>query len=431
METSAVGLGTVVIFLLLIFAGQRISIAGFVSGFIGLVAYYGWQPAMVSTVGHIFSESIKYGLTVIPLFTLMGFLAFWGGIGDEIYTTTRRWVGQYPGGLAMATTLGCAGFGAITGSSTAAAIMFAKLAIPEMDKYKYKRKLSIGTVVASGTLATLIPPSLSIMIYGLLTEQSIGKLFIAGFIPGIFSAFIYCAFIYVWSIMSPDLAPRGPISTFKEKLASLRHLWSTVVIMLAVLTGLYTGVFTPTEAGAMGAFCIFLVVTLKGKFTWKLLKGALLETARMCSMCFVILLGVRVLMTALVATGVTAGLTEFMLGSVSSPFLILMAILAIYMIFGCFIGGIGMMVVTIPLVSPVTIALGYDPIWFGIIVAKMVEIALITPPVGVNAFVVSKVTNVPLEQTFRSVLPFFFMDLFTIALLIAFPQIVLFLPSHM
>ena len=410
---------------------MRIAFAGAVGGFIGLVALYSWHTATATLVSHIIVESTKYGMTVIPLFVFMGYLGFYSGLGEEIYRAGRAWFGKLPGGLAIGTVFGCAGFGAISGSSTAAVAMFGRMSVPEMDRYNYHRRLSVGTIAASGTLATLIPPSTTVVIYGLLAEQSIGKLLIAGFLPGIVSAIIYGLMIYFRAVLNPKLGPPGPSSSLKEKFISLRSLWAVVAIMLVILGGLYTGVFTPTEAGGFGAFAMFILVLIRRMLTWEKLKAALLEATRVSCMIFIVIIGVRIFMTLLVASGVTGALVKAVLTLPVPAEVMLLGILVVYVIFGCFIGVIGMLVTTIPFVYPVILGLGFNPIWFGIIVIKLCEVAMITPPVGINVFVASKVIGEPVENCFRGVIPFFFMDLLTIGVLIAFPQIILFLPNLM
>ena len=419
------------LFLALIFAGSRIPVAAFVSGFIGALGFYGWENSIISTVGHAFAACDEYTITVIPMFLFMGYLAYYSGLGDEVYRAARAWIGRLPAGLAIATTFGCAGFGAMTGSSTSAAIMFTKLSIPEMDKYKYSRRLSIGCVAASGTLAVLIPPSVAVCIYGLITEQSIGRLLIAGFVPGIMSAFLMALMMYLMARFNPGLAPPGPSFPWKERLASVRGLWAVVLIIGSILAGLYLGVFTPTEAGALGSFAMLCVVAIRRKLSWYCFKSALLETARMCGIVFVMLVGIRVLMIPLVGTGITNAIVQGLLGISSNPYVILMFIILIFVVFGCFISGIGMMMTTVPFMFPVVMSLGFDPIWFGIIVVVAVEIGLFSPPVGPNVYVTCRVADEPLEKGFLAVLPFMLLQIAIIGLLIAFPQIILFVPSHM
>jgi len=429
MEPILIGLLGTALFLTLVVAGMRIAFAGFVAGFVGLMAYYGWGPAAQMVVAESFAQSTKYALSVIPLFVLMGYFGYYAAVGEEIYAASRRWIGQLHGGLAMATTLGCALFGAISGSSTAACAMFGKMAVPEMDKYNYSKDLSLGTVAASGTLASLIPPSTTIIIYGCLTEQSIGKLLIAGILPGIVSAIIYCLMIYARALINPKLGPPAERTPLKEKLLSLKPLWAVIVVFIVVIGGLYLGVFTPTEAGGIGATAMFIISLIRRRLNWRTTRDALLETARVTCMIFFILIGIKVLSCLVVTTGITGGLVNAALGLPSG--LLLLSILVLYIVFGCFIGVMGMLVTTIPFVFPVVMAVGFNPIWFGIIVIKLCEVAMITPPVGINCFVTSKATGVPIERVFRSVMPFFVMDILTIGVLMVFPQIILFLPSMM
>ena len=415
------------------FLGMRIAFAAALVGFIGLVILKGWAVAG-GAVGFLpYRIVAHYPMSVIPLFIIMGYFAFYAGLTRDIFDTARKWVGHLPGGLAIATVFGCAGFAACSGSSTASAAVMGKIAIPEMRKYGYDQKLAAGVVAASGTLASLIPPSFVIVIYGIITEQSIGALLIAGFIPGVISAFIYAAMLYFRSRFSRGgLAQTLPPTPWKARLISLRSIWGMVVLVLVVLGGLYAGVFTPTEAGGVGAFGAFLMALLLRRLSWSNIKESLLETGKTTAMIFTILVGVLILLRLLALSGITKLFTTTMLSLPWPPLAILVGILFVYLVLGTFMSGIGMMMVTLPLVVPVVISLGYDPIWFGIIVIKMVEIAVITPPVGMNVYVTqSAAPDIPLTDVFKGILPFLAMDILTVALLIAFPQIILWLPQTM
>lgn len=415
------------------FLGMRIAFAAALVGFAGLVILKGWAVAG-GAVGFLpYRIVAHYPMSVIPLFIIMGYFAFYAGLTRDIFDTARKWVGHLPGGLAIATVFGCAGFAACSGSSTASAAVMGKIAIPEMRKYGYDQKLAAGVVAASGTLASLIPPSFVIVIYGIITEQSIGALLIAGFIPGVISALIYAAMLYFRSRFSRGgLAQTLPPTPWKERLISLRSIWGMVVLVLVVLGGLYAGVFTPTEAGGVGAFGAFLMALLLRRLSWSNIKESLLETGKTTAMIFTILVGVLILLRLLALSGITKLFTTTMLSLPWPPLAILVGILFVYLVLGTFMSGIGMMMVTLPLVVPVVISLGYDPIWFGIIVIKMVEIAVITPPVGMNVYVTqSAAPDIPLTDVFKGILPFLAMDILTVALLIAFPQIILWLPQTM
>ena len=395
------------------FLGMRIAFAAALVGFVGLVILKGWAVAG-GAVGFLpYRIVAHYPMSVIPLFIIMGYFAFYAGLTRDIFDAARKWVGHLPGGLAIATVFGCAGFAACSGSSTASAAVMGKIAIPEMRKYGYDQKLAAGVVAASGTLSSLIPPSFVIVIYGIITEQSIGALLIAGFIPGVISAFIYAAMLYFRIRFGRGgLAQTLPPTPWKARIISLRSIWGIVVLVLVVLGGLYTGVFTPTEAGGVGAFGAFLMALLLRRLSWSNIKESLLETGKTTAMIFTILVGVLILLRLLALSGITKLFTTTMLSLPWPPLAVLVGILFVYLILGTFMSGIGMMMVTLPLVVPVVVSLGYDPIWFGIIVIKMVEIAVITPPVGMNVYVTQGVAP-------------------DIPLLIAFPQIILFLPRTM
>lgn len=423
-----IGFLTVGLFIALVILGTRIAFAGIISGLIGLMAYYGVHAAIEGLRIQIFSTSVNYGMTVVPLFVLMGYFGFHSGIGVEIYNAGRDWLGSKKGGLAMGTIMAGAFFGAISGSSTASAALFARLSIPEMDKYGYDRRLSVAAVAAGGTLDSMIPPSTIIVIYGLLTEQSIVKLLIAGIIPGFLNAFVFCLGIYLMVLKNPKLcAPIIPTS-FKVKLQSLRPLWGVFLIFVVSIGGLYLGVFTATEAGAIGAASMFLVALVRRMLTWEKVKASLIETARTSCMIFFIMIGIQLFTTVTVATGAAGALVNWAMSL--PPSLLLWGIIGVYLIFGCFIGVLGMMVTTIPFIYPIIMAAGFNPIWFGIIVVMLCEIAMLTPPVGINVYLVSNISGTPLHTCFRAILPFVIMQLVFLLLLIAFPEIILVLPNR-
>ena len=307
-----------------------------------------------------------------------------------------------------------------------------RVAIPEMIKYGYHPRLAAGVVAASGTLASLIPPSVILVIYGIITEQSVGKLLIAGFIPGVVSAAIYAGMIYVRVKISPELGQTQPAASWKQRFFSLKGTWGILIIIFLIMGGIYSGIFTPTEAGAAGAFGAFLLALGMRRLTKARFKESLLETGRTTIMIFSIIVGVLIFVRFLALSGLPDRMSEIVLMLPLPPLLILMLILMIYVFLGMFLDAIGMMMLTLPLIFPAVVALGYDPIWFGIILVKMCEICLITPPVGLNVYVVHSVApDIPLEEIFRGVLPFVAMDILTVGLLILFPQIITFLPSLM
>ncbi len=432
MDPLTMGLlGLSAIFVLVVL-GMRIAFATALVGFVGMWIMKDFSVAG-KVVGYLPHAIVAhYSLSVIPLFIIMGYYAFYAGLTDDIFSTARQWFGHLSGGLAIATVFGCAGFAACTGASTASAAIMGRVAIPEMRKYGYHPRLAAGVVAASGTLASLIPPSVILVIYGIITEQSIGALLIGGFIPGVVSAAIYAGMIYTRVKLFPELGQLQPKVSWKKKFFAIKGTWGVLVLIVLIIGGIYSGVFTPTEAGGAGAFGAFLMALSMRRLTWTQFKESLLETGRTTIMIFSIIVGVLIFVRFLALTGLPTTFAEFVLDLPIPSVLILILILCIYVFLGMFLDAIGMMMLTLPIVFPAVTALGYDPIWFGIIVVKMCEICLITPPVGLNCYIVRSVApDIPLEEIFRGIIPFMAMDILTVALFIAFPQIITFLPSQM
>jgi len=424
-----IGIGLIT---LLIVLGMRIAFATALVGIMGIALLKGWDTAfyMAGYLPH--GIVAHYSLSVIPLFIIMGYFGFNAGLTREVFQTARQWFGHFPGGLAIATTYGCAGFAACTGSSVASAAIMGKMAIPEMRKYHYQPRLAAGAVAAGGTIATLIPPSVPLVIYGIITEQSVGLLLMAGFLPGILSAVIYAFMIQVRVKVSPDLAPPLPAASWKARIISLKNTWGIIAILIIILGGIYTGVFTPTEAGGAGATATFFMALISGKLTWKGFKDSLLDTGRATVMIFSIIVGVLIFVRFLAISGLPAAFSKAVVTMPVPPLLILFGMLGIFVFLGMFLDLIGMMLLALPIIFPAVVALGFDPIWFGVIVVKMGEICLITPPVGLNVYVVNSVApDIPSQEIFMGIIPFLLMDFLTLAVLIIFPQISLFLPSLM
>jgi tripartite ATP-independent transporter DctM subunit len=417
---------------LLIILGMRIAFATALVGIFGIAFLKGWGTAF-SIAGYLPHGIVAhYSLSVIPLFIIMGYFAFFAGLTSDVFQTARNWFGHFSGGLAIATTYGCAGFAACTGSSVASAAVMGKMAIPEMVKYGYKPRLATGAVAAGGTIATLIPPSVPLVIYGIITEQSVGFLLMAGLLPGILSAVIYAVMIQVRVKFNPSLAPALPAAPWKRRFLSLKDTWGILVILALILGGIYTGVFTPTEAGGAGATATFFMALLAGRLNWADFKESLLDTGKATVMIFSIIVGVLIFVRFLAITGLPAAFSKAVLAMPVHRMVILCGILGLFVFLGMFLDLIGMMLLALPIVFPAVVALGFDPIWFGIIVVKMGEICLITPPVGLNVYVVNSVApEVPIQEIFAGIVPFLLMDFLTLAILIAFPQISLFLPSLM
>lgn len=426
-----VGLIGIGLLLLLVVIGMRVVFAAALVGLLGLVELLGWGPAagIVGTVPH--SKSSTYALSVLPMFIFIGFVAFHAGMTEQLFTAARRWLGWLPGGLAVASVFAAAGFAAVSGASTATAAVFARVAIPEMLKNGYDRKLAAGVVAAGGTLATLIPPSAILVIYAVIVEESVGRLLLAGFLPGLVSAFVYGAIIVVWAMMRPHEAPAIHGFTWKERMVSLPPLTPIFLVVVIIISAIYQGWATPTESGALGAAVVFLVALIRGTKMGDISRS-LMETAKLTVMIFSLIWGVTIFVRFLGFSGVAEAFTQWIVSIDAPPIVIMICILLGYAVLGMFMDAIGMLLLTLPVVYPAVVALGFDSIWFGIIVVKMAEICLVTPPIGLNCFVVNAVRpDIPLSDVFRGIAIFFIADVITIAVLLAFPEIVTWLPNLM
>jgi tripartite ATP-independent transporter DctM subunit len=408
---------------------------GFVMALIGVLGFsyvVSWEAGLRIMAKDFFGIFGSYSLTVVPLFILMGQVTFHAGISSRLFDTAYKFVGHLPGGLAMATVAACAGFAAVCGSTNAAAATMATVAMPEMKRYKYGDVLSTGTVAAGGSLGILIPPSVIFIIYGILTEQSIGKLFVAGVVPGIFLSALFGLTIYIWVRLRPEIAPRGPKTTFKEKLISLGGVGETLILFILVMGGLFIGFFTPTEAGAIGAGGAIVLGFIRRRLTWKGLMQALFESTRISCMVLVIVAGATVFGHFLAITRIPYALATWVSELALPNFGIMAFIILVYLVGGCFIDALALILLTIPIFYPVVTNMGYDPIWFGVIIVLVTQMGVITPPVGVNVYVVHGVVkDVPLESIFKGAFPFLIALILCALILIPFPQIALFLPSFM
>lgn len=440
-----IGLGMLAV---LVVIGMHVAYAGAFVGLIGIVLTIGarrvrdgdifdviekgWSPGLLNAGTVPFSELAHYSLSVLPMFILIGYMAFHARLTQGAFYCMRMWFGHLPGGLAVATVFATAAFAAVSGASTATAAVFSRVAIPEMLRYGYPPGFSAGVVAAGGTLASLIPPSGILVIYAIIVEESVGKLLLAGFIPGIISAVIYAASIMVRVKLNPALGGEklGDV-TWSERISSLGQMWGILFVVAVIMGGVYTGLMTPTESGAIGAFVVFLLALKNGMTKGQFLNG-LAESAKTAVMIITIIWGILILVRFLGFSDLPNVIKELILGLDVNRYWILLAILLLYGVLGMFMDAIGMLLLTLPLVQPLIIALGFDPIWFGIIVVKMVEICLITPPIGLNCFVVAGVRpDIPLSSIFKGIWWFFVCDVLTVALFVAFPGIVLWLPNQM
>jgi C4-dicarboxylate transporter DctM subunit len=428
-EVGLIGIG---ILLIILFSGMQIGFGmGFV-GFLGFAVLIGFGPALGLLKTVPYSTFSSYNLSVIPLFILMGTFAHFAGLSEDLYEAVYKWLGNLRGGLAMATVGACACFAAISGSSLATAATFGRVALPEMRRYNYDPALATGSVAAGGSMGILIPPSVILIIYGIITEQSIGKLFIAGFIPGVIEALGYMIVIAIITRFNPALGPRGPRTGFVEKLTALSKTWEVVFLFLIVIGGIYLGVFTPTEAAGIGAFGAFVFSLLKRRLGIETFKETLASTVTTTAMIFVIILGAMILGYFLSVTRIPFELAGFVAGLPVNRYLILSLVLIVFLALGCVMDSMAIVLLTMPIFFPLIVQLGFDPIWFGIIVVRVTEMGLITPPVGLNVFIIKGVApDVPIGTIFRGIIPFLMADACEVVLLIALPQLVLFLPSMM
>jgi len=424
-----VGLIGVGMLLALVLMGVRVVFASAIVGLLGLVELLGWGPAagIAGTVPH--SKSSAYVLSVLPMFILIGFLAFHAGMTQQLFDAARKWIGWVPGGLAVATVFATAGFAAVSGASTATAAVFSRVAIPEMLRHGYDEKLASGVVAAGGTLASLIPPSAILVIYAIIVEESVGALLLAGFLPGAVSALIYAGIIIFWAKLKPAVGPPVSGYTWGERFKSLPGISPIFLVVAIIMTAIYDGWATPTEAGALGAVVVLTIALYKG-MRLKTFKDALMESAKLTVMIFSLIWGVLIFVRFLGFSGLPEAFTLWIINLDAPPMVIMICILLGYTVLGMFMDAIGMLLLTLPVVYPAVMALGFDSVWFGIIVVKMAEVCLITPPVGLNCFVVNGVRpDIALGTIFRGITLFFIADVITIGVLLAFPGIITWLPN--
>jgi len=432
MTPLAIGLiGLAVLFVLLL-SRMPIGLVMALVGFAGFAIIAGFSDAL-GILGTVpYATFANYNMSIIPLFILMGAFCYYSGLSKDLYDTVHAWIGHFRGGLSMATVGACAGFAAVSGSSLATAATMGTVALPEMKRYKYDDRLATGAVAAGGTIGILIPPSIVLILYAVITEQSIGKLFLAGIIPGVLEALFYLLTIYILCKFNPQLGPPGPGTTFKQKIVSLSNSWVVLVLFVVIMGGLYLGWFSPIEASGIGAFGAFIFALLRKKLPWRSLKESLFDTGKTTVMIFIILLGAMIFGYFLAVSRLPYELAAT-IGDLSvNRYVILAIILVFYLFLGAVMDSLAMMLLTVPIFFPLVLELGFNPIWFGILIVRVCEIGLITPPVGLNVYIIRGVAkDVPMQTIFRGIAPFLIADVLHVALLVAFPQISLFLPNLM
>jgi tripartite ATP-independent transporter DctM subunit len=423
-------LGIVVLLVAMFVLGMPVGFAMGVVGFCGFWYVVSFKAAINMVGTDIWSTFSSYGLTVVPLFVLLGYIAFNSGIAERLYRTAYSWFGHWRGGLAIATIGADELFAAICGSNTATAATMGTVALPQMNKYNYDTRLSSGTVVTGGTLGTVMPPSVVLIIIGLQTEQSIIKLFLGGILPAVLLGVLFVLTITVLCRIKPEFGPSGPKTSFGEKIRSLNGVIEALVIFVLVIGGLYAGLFTPTEAGAVGVFFALAVSAVTGKLSWKGLRSSFADTLKISAMVFFLVTGAIIFGRFLAITRLPFMVAEFAAGLPVSPYVVLAFVLAIYLIGGCFVDSLGFLVLTIPIFFPLGMALGFDPIWYSILLTMVTTMGAITPPVGVNIYVVKALApDIGLATIFKSVSFFLLACVICIIILIAFPKIVLLLPE--
>ncbi|MGP1255787.1 MAG: TRAP transporter large permease [Kiloniellales bacterium] len=423
--------GFLLVFVLLLF-GTPVAFGMIIVGVLGFAWVVGLFPGLAMLGQIAYETSLNASLSVLPLFILMGNFVSRAGLSRELYDCANAFVGHRRGGLAMATVLSCGGFAAVSGSSMATSATMAQVSVPEMRKHGYADSLAAGSIAAGGTLGILIPPSVILVLYGIITATDIGSLFIAGIVPGLIGLLLYLVAVRTITWINPEMGPPGPRADWSQRLRALSRIWGILALFLVIIGGMYQGVFTPTEAAGVGAGGAFLFVLARRAMTWRVLLDTLIQTARTTSMMFILLIGAIVFSNFINVAGLPRELSNWVLSFEASPMLVMLCILGIYLVLGCLLESLSMMLLTVPIFFPIVQSLGFDPIWFGIIVVVVIEISLITPPIGLNVFVMKlTLPDVPTTTIFRGVGIFIIADILRLALLLLVPALVLFAPSLM
>jgi tripartite ATP-independent transporter DctM subunit len=434
MSDGSIGFIGIATLLVLILLRVPIGVALLGVSFTGIWALIGLNPALGALRVIPYAFAANWQLSSVPMFLFMGFLCYHAGITKGLFEAARMWLSRLPGGLAIASVFGAAGFAAVTGSSVACAAAMGRIAVPEMMRQRYDAALATGTVAAAGTIGALIPPSILFIIFGVIAQQPIGKLFLGGAAAGLLTAAAYILTILIWCWIRPSVAPVVEERySLRERFASLVGIFPVLVLGLAVFGGLFGGVFTPTEAGAVGAAIALLIALFRGKLTWAVFRDSVTESFVTSAALFVIAIGANLLSRFVALSGAGDILADVVIELVSNPYLLLLGITLVYLVLGMFIDPVGAMLITLPILLPMANAAGFDLIWFGVFIAKLLEIGMITPPVGLNVFVIKSVVDprISLTTIFKGVLVFLVADAVVLVLLAVFPDVVLFLPRLM
>ncbi len=430
MSPAVLGITGIIFLVFLFMIRMPIAFSMGVTGFLGLVYLTSFKTALLFLPRDLFELFSSYSISAIPMFILMGYYGFSAGLGTRLYESAYSIFGHIRGGLAISTIFACAGFGAICGSCTATSATMGKLAIPAMRKYKYNDMIAAGCVAASGTLGILIPPSVVLLVYGILTSESIGKLFIAGIVPGIVLAIFMSSAVYVYCLKNPKVGPPGEKMLLKQRIRAIIRIIDVLILFVAVIGGLLFGFFTPTQAGGVGAVGAILIGLVRRELTWKAFIVNTKEALRTSCMILTVMAFATIFGHFITLSKITFMLSDWIVALKIPGFFIMMIIMLIYLMGGCFVDSLPFMILTVPIFYPVVVSLGYDPIWFGVIVTILTGVGTITPPVGINVYVIKGITNdLPLEVIFRGTFLFFLAMMIGTILLIAFPSWTLFLPN--
>jgi C4-dicarboxylate transporter DctM subunit len=432
MNPTMLGVLGIVALVAVIFTRMPVAYVMTLIGFVGFAVQVSPEAALKLLARDFYGVYSSYGLTIIPLFIFMGQIAFNAGISRKLYDSAYKMVGSCSGGLATATVCACTAFGAVCGSSPATAATMATVGLPEMKRYGYADELATGSVAAGGGLGMLMPPSVVLIVYGILTEQSIGKLFVAGIVPAIFITIFFALAVWLYCKALPEQGPACEVHSWADRLRSLVHTMDTMLVFIIVMVGLFMGWFTPTEAGAVGSAAVLLISLLKRQITWPGFVKSVYETLRTSCMVLLLVAGAVVFGHFLAVTRIPFNVAQIVASMNMPGWVIISMIVLVYLIGGCFIDALALIMLTIPIFYPIIQDLGYDPIWFGIIIVLVTQMGVITPPVGINVYVVNGIAqDVPLEKIFKGVLPFLIALIVGTAFLVAFPQLVLWLPDLM
>jgi len=430
LDFVTVGIIGIVVLIGLFFTRIAVAYALAIVGVAGYAVLTDTSAALTLLSRDVYSVFSSYGLALVPLFVFMGFLAYYAGVSRRLYDMANKWTGRIRGGLAMATIAACTAFGAVCGSTTATAATIGAIAMPEMKRLNFGSRLAAGSVAAGSGLGILMPPSVILIIYGILTQQSIGKLFLAGIIPAFLITVLFILAIVVYSALHPEQGQGGRAFSLGEKLASIRDIWETLLVFLLVMGGMFFGFFTPTKAGAVGSFLLLVIVSVQGKLSWPRFVQAVKDTLNVSCMVVMLVTGATIFGHFLARSRISFNLASLVSGLDWPGWAVMGVICLIYLVAGCFIDALALITLTIPIFFPIVTNLGYDPIWFGVIIVLITQMGIITPPVGVNAYIVKGIApDVSLEDIFIGVIPFLIALLVGTGLMIVYPQLVTFLPA--